>query len=55
MNDVEELPENDEDVRTCPACETEQHRSDCLLGTRGGLAQFQCRFCGWEWIEGGDH
>jgi hypothetical protein len=55
MNDDQESRPDDDRVRICPACETEQAKADCLLGTRGAMEQFQCRTCGWEWIEGGDH
>ncbi|MCG6940398.1 MAG: hypothetical protein LJE69_04010 [Thiohalocapsa sp.] len=41
-----------DEIRICPACGSKQPKSECMLGTRGTLIQFQCRYCGWEWIEG---
>jgi transcription elongation factor Elf1 len=38
---------------TCPACNAQQMRSACLLGTLGILSWFRCRYCGSEWSRKG--
>ena len=32
--------------RVCPACGSEQHKSECYMGNLGRLEWYRCRHCG---------
>ena len=45
------LAYDEDEILICPACDSEQPKSLCLLGKLGSIEHHRCRYCGMQWSE----
>lgn len=52
---MDELEDYSTDYVECPACETEQHTNESVLGFLGEREHHKCRYCGMEFSRESTH